>query len=110
MFGEAGRQSEFGKIRDCLDSGSPEKIPGSMNSILEALQRLLDSFEEPVVPYEIAERLFSFPNDLPHFVDVRSPSFFHFLLLIIFINYRKGEKSRGGGANDVIYFLRAMIG
>ncbi|KAM4581308.1 type II inositol 1,4,5-trisphosphate 5-phosphatase isoform 3-T3 [Odontesthes bonariensis] len=50
IFQQPGLRSEFGEIRDCLDTGMPDSLPGSNHSVAEALLLFLDALPEPVVP------------------------------------------------------------
>ncbi|XP_036394832.1 type II inositol 1,4,5-trisphosphate 5-phosphatase isoform X3 [Megalops cyprinoides] len=49
IFQQPGLRSEFEEIRDCLDTGMPESLPGSNHSVAEALLLFLDALPEPVV-------------------------------------------------------------
>lgn len=51
LFQQPGLRSEFEEIRDCLDTGTPDSLPGSNHSVAEALLLFLDALSEPVVPY-----------------------------------------------------------
>uniref|UniRef100_A0A3B3RMN8 phosphoinositide 5-phosphatase n=1 Tax=Paramormyrops kingsleyae TaxID=1676925 RepID=A0A3B3RMN8_9TELE len=51
LFQQPGLRSEVGKIRDCLDTGTPDSLPGSNHSVAEALLLFLDALPEPVVCY-----------------------------------------------------------
>uniref|UniRef100_A0A7N6FAN7 phosphoinositide 5-phosphatase n=1 Tax=Anabas testudineus TaxID=64144 RepID=A0A7N6FAN7_ANATE len=51
IFQQPGLRSELAEIRDCLDTGMPDSLPGSNHSVAEALLLFLDSLPEPVVPY-----------------------------------------------------------
>ncbi|KAK2844859.1 hypothetical protein Q5P01_011518 [Channa striata] len=51
IFQQPGLRSELGEIRDCLDTGMPDSLPGSNHSVAEALLLFLDALPEPVVPY-----------------------------------------------------------
>ncbi|KAM7383156.1 hypothetical protein PAMP_002836 [Pampus punctatissimus] len=51
IFQQPGLRSEFSEIRDCLDTGMPDSLPGSNHSVAEALLLFLDALPEPVVPY-----------------------------------------------------------
>ncbi|XP_078093891.1 type II inositol 1,4,5-trisphosphate 5-phosphatase isoform X3 [Mustelus asterias] len=53
LFQQPGLKSEFEEIRDCLDTGIPDFLPGSNHSITEALLLLLDALPEPVIPYNL---------------------------------------------------------
>ncbi|XP_029308217.1 type II inositol 1,4,5-trisphosphate 5-phosphatase isoform X2 [Cottoperca gobio] len=50
IFQQPGLRSEFAEIRDCLDTGIPDSLPGSNHSVAEALLLFLDALPEPVVP------------------------------------------------------------
>ncbi|KAG9492901.1 hypothetical protein GDO78_001060 [Eleutherodactylus coqui] len=49
LFQQPGLRSEFEAIRDCLDTGFPESIPGSNHSVVEALLLFLEGLPEPVI-------------------------------------------------------------
>ncbi|XP_067255530.1 type II inositol 1,4,5-trisphosphate 5-phosphatase isoform X3 [Chanodichthys erythropterus] len=51
LFQQPGLRSEFEEIRDCLDTGSLDTLPGSNHSVAEALLLFLDALPEPVVPF-----------------------------------------------------------
>uniref|UniRef100_A0A8C6K803 phosphoinositide 5-phosphatase n=1 Tax=Nothobranchius furzeri TaxID=105023 RepID=A0A8C6K803_NOTFU len=53
LFQQPGLRSEFAEIRNCLDSGMPDSLPGSNHSVAEALLLFLDALPEPVVPFSI---------------------------------------------------------
>ncbi|XP_068125127.1 type II inositol 1,4,5-trisphosphate 5-phosphatase isoform X2 [Hyperolius riggenbachi] len=53
LFQQPGLRSEFEAIRDCLDTGCPESLPGSNHSIVEALLLFLEGLPEPVVCYHL---------------------------------------------------------
>ncbi|XP_072161550.1 inositol polyphosphate 5-phosphatase OCRL [Bemisia tabaci] len=53
LFEQPGLHSELLQIRDWLDNGSPDQIPGSIHSVAEALLLLLESTAEPVIPYNL---------------------------------------------------------
>uniref|UniRef100_A0AAX7TCV2 phosphoinositide 5-phosphatase n=1 Tax=Astatotilapia calliptera TaxID=8154 RepID=A0AAX7TCV2_ASTCA len=56
IFQQPGLRIEFAEIRDCLDTGMPESLPGSNHSVAEALLLFLDALPEPVVPYSFYQR------------------------------------------------------
>ncbi|KAJ0066499.1 hypothetical protein NL108_013966, partial [Boleophthalmus pectinirostris] len=56
IFQQPGLRSEFADIRDCLDTGMPESLPGSNHSVAEALLLFLDALPEPVVPYSFYQQ------------------------------------------------------
>uniref|UniRef100_A0A673MRG7 phosphoinositide 5-phosphatase n=1 Tax=Sinocyclocheilus rhinocerous TaxID=307959 RepID=A0A673MRG7_9TELE len=51
LFQQPGLRSEFEEIRDCLDTGSLDTLPGSNHSVSEALLLFLDALPEPVIPF-----------------------------------------------------------
>uniref|UniRef100_UPI00398F3040 type II inositol 1,4,5-trisphosphate 5-phosphatase n=1 Tax=Pristiophorus japonicus TaxID=55135 RepID=UPI00398F3040 len=53
LFQQPGLKSEFEEIRDCLDTGIPDFIPGNNHSITEALLLFLDALPEPVITYSL---------------------------------------------------------
>nr|XP_043889671.1 type II inositol 1,4,5-trisphosphate 5-phosphatase isoform X2 [Solea senegalensis] len=56
IFQQPGLRSEFAEIRDCLDTGIPDFLPGSNHSVAEALLLFLDALPEPVVPYSFYQQ------------------------------------------------------
>ncbi|XP_051892634.1 type II inositol 1,4,5-trisphosphate 5-phosphatase isoform X2 [Pristis pectinata] len=56
LFQQPGLKSEFEEIRDCLDTGIPDFLPGSNHSICEALLLLLDALPEPVITYNLYDK------------------------------------------------------
>ncbi|XP_065351777.1 inositol polyphosphate 5-phosphatase OCRL isoform X1 [Cloeon dipterum] len=53
LFEHPGLHTELILIRNWLDEGSKEPIPGSVHSVAEALLLLLESTAEPVVPFSL---------------------------------------------------------
>ncbi|XP_012276603.1 inositol polyphosphate 5-phosphatase OCRL-1 isoform X2 [Orussus abietinus] len=53
LFETPGLHSEIIAIRDWLDLGSQDPIPGGVHSVAEALLLLLESTAEPLVPYNL---------------------------------------------------------
>ncbi|KAL0281009.1 UNVERIFIED_CONTAM: hypothetical protein PYX00_002139 [Menopon gallinae] len=53
IFITRGLHSEIIQIRDWLDNGSSDPLPGSVHSIAEALLLLLESTAEPLIPYNL---------------------------------------------------------
>ncbi|XP_010793206.1 type II inositol 1,4,5-trisphosphate 5-phosphatase isoform X2 [Notothenia coriiceps] len=51
IFQQPGLRSEFAVIRDCLDTGIPDSLPGSNHSVAEALLLFLDALPQPVIPF-----------------------------------------------------------
>lgn len=51
LFEKRGVPSEIIAIRDWLDIGSQDPMPGGVHSVAEALLLLLDSTAEPIIPY-----------------------------------------------------------
>lgn len=56
IFQQPGLRSEFAGIRDCLDMGMPDSLPGSNHSVAEALLLFLDALPEPVIPYSFYQQ------------------------------------------------------
>ncbi|XP_028834651.1 type II inositol 1,4,5-trisphosphate 5-phosphatase isoform X1 [Denticeps clupeoides] len=56
LFQQPGLRSEFEEIRDCLDTGTPDSLPGSNHSVAEALLLFLDALPEPVVPFSFYQQ------------------------------------------------------
>ncbi|XP_044142990.1 type II inositol 1,4,5-trisphosphate 5-phosphatase isoform X2 [Bufo gargarizans] len=56
LFQQPGLRSEFEAIRDCLDTGFPESIPGCNHSVVEALLLFLEGLPEPVICYSYYSR------------------------------------------------------
>ncbi|KAG6460975.1 type II inositol 1,4,5-trisphosphate 5-phosphatase [Manduca sexta] len=53
LFEQPGFHYEILQIRDWLDSGSVDPIPGSIHSVAEALLLLLESTADPIIPYNL---------------------------------------------------------
>ncbi|XP_011549893.3 type II inositol 1,4,5-trisphosphate 5-phosphatase [Plutella xylostella] len=53
LFEQPGLHSEVLLIRDWLDNGSVDPIPGSIHSVAEALLLLLESTSDPIIPYNL---------------------------------------------------------
>ncbi|XP_015230889.1 PREDICTED: type II inositol 1,4,5-trisphosphate 5-phosphatase isoform X1 [Cyprinodon variegatus] len=56
LFQQPGLRTEFEEIRDCLDSGMPDSLPGSNHSVAEALLLFLDALPEPVIPFSFYQQ------------------------------------------------------
>ncbi|XP_076827910.1 type II inositol 1,4,5-trisphosphate 5-phosphatase isoform X2 [Brachyhypopomus gauderio] len=56
LFQQPGLRSEFEEIRDCLDTGTPDSLPGSNHSVAESLLLFLDALPEPVVPFSVYQQ------------------------------------------------------
>ncbi|KAM9798129.1 type II inositol 1,4,5-trisphosphate 5-phosphatase [Neosynchiropus ocellatus] len=56
IFQQPGLRSEFSEIRDCLDTGMPDSLPGSNHSVAEALLLFLDALPEPVIPFSFYQQ------------------------------------------------------
>ncbi|KAK7887264.1 hypothetical protein WMY93_026885 [Mugilogobius chulae] len=56
IFQQPGLRSEFAGIRDCLDRGMPDSLPGSNHSVAEALLLFLDALPEPVIPFSFYQQ------------------------------------------------------
>ncbi|KAL4657552.1 type II inositol 1,4,5-trisphosphate 5-phosphatase isoform X1 [Arapaima gigas] len=53
LLQQPGLRNEFEEIRDCLDTGIPDSLPGSNHSVAEALLLFLEVLPEPVVTYSL---------------------------------------------------------
>uniref|UniRef100_A0AAY4D883 phosphoinositide 5-phosphatase n=1 Tax=Denticeps clupeoides TaxID=299321 RepID=A0AAY4D883_9TELE len=74
LFQQPGLRSEFEEIRDCLDTGTPDSLPGSNHSVAEALLLFLDALPEPVVPFSFYQQcLECCSNYGQHFVSFLNP-------------------------------------
>ncbi|XP_071115406.1 type II inositol 1,4,5-trisphosphate 5-phosphatase-like [Haliotis cracherodii] len=51
LFLQPGNQGEIQQIRDALDTGNPDLIPGSVHSVAEAMLLFLESLPQPVIPF-----------------------------------------------------------
>ncbi|XP_046544350.1 inositol polyphosphate 5-phosphatase OCRL-like [Haliotis rubra] len=51
LFLQPGKQAEIQMIRDALDTGNPDLIPGSVHSVAEAMLLFLESLPQPVIPF-----------------------------------------------------------
>ncbi|KAM6967589.1 type II inositol 1,4,5-trisphosphate 5-phosphatase [Aplochiton taeniatus] len=60
LFQQPGLRSEFQEIRDCLDTGMQDSLPGSNHSVAEALLLFLDALPEPVVPFRFYQQCLEF--------------------------------------------------
>ncbi|KAG8588293.1 hypothetical protein GDO81_005938 [Engystomops pustulosus] len=63
LFQQPGLRSEFEAIRDCLDTGFPESIPGSNHSVVEALLLFLEGLPEPVICFDHYNRCLECAGD-----------------------------------------------
>ncbi|EEB13064.1 Type II inositol-1,4,5-trisphosphate 5-phosphatase precursor, putative [Pediculus humanus corporis] len=63
LFVQPGLQSEIIQIRNWLDYGSSDPIPGSVHSVAEALLLLLESTSEPLIPYNLHNICISCSNN-----------------------------------------------
>ncbi|TRY92372.1 hypothetical protein DNTS_012360 [Danionella cerebrum] len=64
LFQQPGLRSEFEEIRDCLDSGSLDTLPGSNHSVAEALLLFLDALPEPVIPFSFYQQCLESYSDI----------------------------------------------
>ncbi|XP_076445234.1 inositol polyphosphate 5-phosphatase OCRL-like isoform X2 [Babylonia areolata] len=64
LFQVPGLQAEIQQIRDCLDSGVPDKLPGSVHSVAESLLLFLECLAEPVIPFSVYQQCLSASNNL----------------------------------------------
>lgn len=72
IFQQPGLRSEFAEIRDCLDTGMPDSLPGSNHSVAEALLLFLDALPEPVVPFSFYQQCLDCCSDSSQCVKVIS--------------------------------------
>ncbi|XP_051999378.1 type II inositol 1,4,5-trisphosphate 5-phosphatase-like [Xyrauchen texanus] len=63
LFQQPGLRSEFEEIRDCLDTGILETLPGSNHSVAEALLLFLDALPEPVIPFSFYQQCLDCSSD-----------------------------------------------
>lgn len=56
LFLQRGLKNELAAIRDCLDTGVPDRIPGSIHSVAEALLLFLECLPDPVIPSRVYYR------------------------------------------------------
>uniref|UniRef100_A0A8C7GMX8 phosphoinositide 5-phosphatase n=1 Tax=Oncorhynchus kisutch TaxID=8019 RepID=A0A8C7GMX8_ONCKI len=66
LFQQPGLRSEFVEIRDCLDTGMPDSLPGSNHSVAEALLLFLDALPEPVVPFSLYQQCLECCSNTSH--------------------------------------------
>jgi len=65
LFGQAGSYQEVIAIRDALDTGCPDTLPGSVHSVVEALLRFLEGLPESVIPAHHTDRCLRVFHDWP---------------------------------------------
>ncbi|KAK3098461.1 hypothetical protein FSP39_019707 [Pinctada imbricata] len=63
LFQQPGLHKEILAIRDCLDTGVPDRIPGSVHSVAEALLLFLESLPDPVIPCSVYHRCLDCSNN-----------------------------------------------
>ncbi|XP_064627898.1 type II inositol 1,4,5-trisphosphate 5-phosphatase-like isoform X2 [Lineus longissimus] len=56
LFQQPGLHSEIQQIRDSLDTGVPEDIPGGIHSVSESLLIFIEALPEPVIVYSLYQR------------------------------------------------------
>ncbi|KAK7476272.1 hypothetical protein BaRGS_00032465, partial [Batillaria attramentaria] len=64
LFQVPGLQSEIQQIRDALDTGVPEVLPGSVHSVAESLLLFLECLAEPVIPFNFYNQCLAASNNL----------------------------------------------
>lgn len=64
LFQIPGLQTELQQIRDCLDTGVPDVLPGSVHSIAESLLLFLECLAEPVIPFSYYSQCLAASNNL----------------------------------------------
>lgn len=63
LFEQPGLHSEIQQIRECLDTGVPDKLPGSSYSVAEALLIFLEALPEPVIPFNFHNKSLESANN-----------------------------------------------
>ncbi|XP_038077860.1 inositol polyphosphate 5-phosphatase OCRL-like [Patiria miniata] len=63
LFSEEGLHKDVLTIRDSLDIGMPEEMPGNVHSVAETLLMFLESLREPVIPYEYYNKCLECANN-----------------------------------------------
>ncbi|XP_033106034.1 inositol polyphosphate 5-phosphatase OCRL-like [Anneissia japonica] len=63
LFRQEGLKNEILDIKDCLDLGIPEEIPGSIHSVAESLMLFLESLREPVIPFKYYQKCLDSSNN-----------------------------------------------
>ncbi|XP_071957184.1 inositol polyphosphate 5-phosphatase OCRL-like [Antedon mediterranea] len=63
LFRQEGLKLEIVDIKNCLDFGIPEEIPGSIHSVAETLMLFLESLREPVIPYKYYQKCLDSSNN-----------------------------------------------
>ncbi|XP_071487266.1 inositol polyphosphate 5-phosphatase OCRL-like [Diadema antillarum] len=63
LFSQEGLHAEVLAIRDFLDTGFPEEIPGNIHSVAESLLVFLASLREPVIPYKCYQKCLDGANN-----------------------------------------------
>lgn len=65
LFQQPGLRPEFEEIRECLDTGMLDTLPGSNHSIAEALLLFLEALPEPVICYEFYNKCIESAGNSP---------------------------------------------
>lgn len=111
LFQQPGLNKEIQQIRDCLDTGVPEKIPGSIHSIAEALLLFLESLPDPVIPKSVHKRCLECSNNyllckqIIHQIPEYHRNVFRYLT-----SFLKELLSRSQNNNLDIKFLASLFG
>jgi phosphatidylinositol-bisphosphatase len=83
LFLKSGLHSEFLVIRETLDSGWPQEFTSSIHSIAESLLTLLDSFLEPVIPFNLYQKALDGSNNFSSCQEVRNIQSRRLLLILL---------------------------
>ena len=111
LFQQPGLNKEIQHIRDCLDTGVPEKIPGSIHSIAESLLLFLESLPDPVIPKSVHKRCLECSNNyllckqIIHQIPEYHRNVFRYLT-----SFLKELLSRSQNNNLDIKFLASLFG
>lgn len=63
LFQQPGLGAEIQRIRDRLDVGWPEHVPGSVHSVAEAFLLFLEALAEPVIPFSFHDKCLDCSNN-----------------------------------------------
>ncbi|XP_069478761.1 type II inositol 1,4,5-trisphosphate 5-phosphatase isoform X2 [Ambystoma mexicanum] len=72
LFQQPGLRLEFEEIRDCLDTGMHDTLPGSNHSVAEALLLFLEALPEPVICYELYDKCLESAGNITMSIEVIS--------------------------------------
>ncbi|XP_052089119.1 inositol polyphosphate 5-phosphatase OCRL-like [Mytilus californianus] len=111
LFQQPGLNKEIQLIRDCLDTGAPEKIPGSIHSIAEGLLLFLESLPDPVIPKSVHKRCLECSNNylLCKQIIMQIPEY-HRNVFRYLCSFLKELLSKSQNNNLDIKFLASLFG